>query len=116
MAQLLLLTIITHNTASEGRISAEWAHTPVASRCSHYRCHKNIQYESKGHTFSVKQMESYVQTFDWYCRYYLIFRHNARHVSVQISERFYLHTPDPYLNIALLACLEHVMEAQKTEV
>lgn len=32
-AQLLLLTIITHNAAAEGRLSAEWADTPVASRC-----------------------------------------------------------------------------------
>lgn len=30
-AQLLLLTIITHNAAAEGRLSEEWAHTPVAS-------------------------------------------------------------------------------------
>lgn len=37
-AQLLLLTIITHNAASEGRLSVEWAHTPVALRCIRERC------------------------------------------------------------------------------
>lgn len=33
----MLLTIITHNAAAEGRLPAEWVHTPVASHCVEHR-------------------------------------------------------------------------------